>query len=1042
MDLALVLLVLWALLFLPIGLAVHGLVLGAAARDRALPLAPITGIALALLALSLLARMGFDAGDSWVAWSFVVAAIACGVVVWRCKLPWRSRELIASSLLLLLAVLLVQLPVVGASGDGPLGYGTAANPVEEVASIDAAVGGSAADRDVARNARSAAKDRPVAFEQFAALTVAIGSSDSDNDNDASWSAYSLHAPITGMLAALVALPLFAFARARGVRWFGLVFLVPVGVLAPYTFLGLANGSGAAIATVPLLAAAVFSLLVTRRDRGWWSLAMLFGSAIAVTGGALAVLPLLTIGIAWMLLRATTYEHLAQADVPLGRVRALAPGVVAAVMACIGVVTTLSSGELLAWPKLHATVFNAARSWPFAWLDTDLSTAGPTSGVETAIWLAGPALLIIAAIHGVIRNERRELAVLIGAVAAAGAGLLATTFERDAGIRLYEYSILVVSPLLAALAVRGVALARENAESSESRSRLARIAGWGPVLLAVGFVLLSLASTSVTGSRMVHAPALESASIESGTAIVAGGDPWLAFRVDGERVPGGFADADALTTRRTPTGLPLAPWDTVVLANSPLGSDPTSRFAEDEALDSYQARLFYDRRQHPDAGQSQVIRGELNAQINYTAVAERNENKRAGSSDSEQVAAEAEAATAKDPKPAVPLVHTPVEGANTSISPDRPAGLLLPEGDVPGCGIDDKAQVETSRCEPRSPVLGTDCTRQDVRAARSPLAVSGAAKTRNADLPEAVPAGSGVLTVAADPSAGRLPTLIGVQCFDVAIEADARVLQLHLRNIGLILAPEDARASGPKGAWETVSSSGGGGVDGGVLRRTATSNAALSYGGGRISGPSFDITAEGSFGAGVTLESDVGASVITGAPTDAQSSGGAALDELRGTANGFGMVVRGQLLNGSAVLRNSSGTDVEFGRLFARPRDIPPSCDVLMGIKTGEQRELRIESVDNVTNDPIQRPGVTVTVVEAQGSKLNRTARVVVGSYLAYAGLPRYLLVDWTEQFGTPASARGCDGEIHTERGTDPPDGASLALQAGDDIVDSLGTAKP
>ena len=90
----------------------------------------------------------------WVRWAFVGAAIACALVIWRAHVAWRSRELIGAGLLLLFAALLVQLPVVGADGEGPLGYGTAANPVTEVAAIDAAAHGPAAELEVARDARA------------------------------------------------------------------------------------------------------------------------------------------------------------------------------------------------------------------------------------------------------------------------------------------------------------------------------------------------------------------------------------------------------------------------------------------------------------------------------------------------------------------------------------------------------------------------------------------------------------------------------------------------------------------------------------------------------------------------------------------------------------------------------------------------------------------------------------------------------------------------------------------------------------------------
>ena len=49
----------------------HWLVLGPGARVRALPLAPVTGIAFAIVVLAALGRFGIDAGESWVALAFL-----------------------------------------------------------------------------------------------------------------------------------------------------------------------------------------------------------------------------------------------------------------------------------------------------------------------------------------------------------------------------------------------------------------------------------------------------------------------------------------------------------------------------------------------------------------------------------------------------------------------------------------------------------------------------------------------------------------------------------------------------------------------------------------------------------------------------------------------------------------------------------------------------------------------------------------------------------------------------------------------------------
>lgn len=1045
MDVALALLVLWGLLFVPIGMALHWLVLGEGARARALPLAPVTGIALAMLVLSVLGRLGVDAGVVWVPWVFVVAAVVSGVVVWRRRVVWRTRELIGSTLLLLLAIALVQLPVIGEPGDGPLGYGTPSDPVEEVAAIDAAADGPASDLAVARQAASTREERPIAFEQFAAMWVAVGRDDGERAaRDAQWSAYGLHSTITGLLAALVALPLFAFARARGVRWLGLVVLVPLGVLAPYTFLALANGSGAAIAAVPLTAAGVFSLLVTRRDRGWWALAVLFGAAVAACAGPLALLPLVSIGVVWMFVRAETYEHLSQTDTPVSRARTLAVTTAAALLGAASVLPSLvEGGSLLAWPRLHDSLVDTARSWPFAWLDSDLSTAGPRGALETAIWLIGPALLAVAVIYGIVRNERRELAVIGGSIVAALLSLLVAVGDVQASIRLLEYVLLATSPLLAALTVRAVALARENAEEQRANPRH-RLAGTGPTLLAFAFVLLSLASTAVTGTRMVHAPALSGVRLESGSALIAAGDPWLAFVVDGERVRGGYADADALSgpdPERASRSITYEGYGKLVLSSSPLSSDPTLRYVENSALDAYQARLFYDRTAPGGAPNDLAVDADRQVQRARSATADRGE----GARDAGTVGADVAAATGATETVGIPDRHTPVEPR--PVPADRPAGLLLPESEVPGCGVG-RNVLESGTCEPDEPVLGAGCTATDLRAVRSPLdrdrpgaaapertgggqdddaaltALGGTGAAARAAAREAAredrstPSETQVLGLEADTQLPRRPPLLGVQCFDVEIGRDSRVLLLHLRDVGLVLAPEDAQRAGGSDAWsverEADRAGGAGGIGGGTRQVTSSRGASLSYGTGRLFGR-FDLVLEGSFGAGVSL----GGSFVQIDEDGAEQESTVGLAELRGSANGFSQILRDVQLQGGATVENSAGTDIELGRLFARPRDLPRSCDVPIAIATGEQREVRIESADPELGRPLVRPAITVSVVETTGRGADRTARIAVGSYLARGGLPRHLLVDWTEQFESEVKVEGCDGVVHVEAGAAP-----------------------
>jgi hypothetical protein len=1044
MDLALALLLLWGLFFMPTGIFLHWLVLGPGARVRALSIAPVTGIAFAFVVLAALGRLGVDAGETWVSVAFLGASVASAIAIWRLEIPWRSRELVGAGVLLLFAVLLVQLPVIGSDGDGPLGYGTAASPVSEVAAIDAAAHGPAARLGVARDEEATRDERSIGFEQFAAMTVAIGLDNTPRTSrDASWTAYGLHSAITGMLAALIALPLFAFARARGVKWLGLAVLVPLGVLAPAVFLALANGEGAAIASVPFTTAAVYSLLVARRDRGWWALVVLFGAAIAASAGPIALMPLVLIGVAWMFLRSNTYEHLSQHDAPVARSRTLLVTTGAAALGALACAPLLQSGgDLLAWTGLHSSLPDTLRSWPFAWLDSNLATAGPESLLEIAIWLIGPALLAVAVVYAVVRNERRELGVLVGAVlaalVAAGIGLI----ERRAGIRLYEFTMLSLSPFLAALAIRAVALARENADDAKGTSE-GRWGGTGPTLLVAMFVVLSFAATAVTGTRMVHAPAVDFQAASSSTAgnestLIAAGDPWLEFIVDGERVKGGSADADALAEphnglsryglRPLGGGAPSG-YDRVILSSSPLASDPPLRYLESSELDNYQVRLFRDLLSTPTPTSDSQVDTARDLQRNKTETADR-----PGSEQTSSTAASDVAAANRSPRDLVlpALRHDPVEGTDAGVHPSEPAGLLLPSGDVSACPVQ-SSQVPRPSCEPSKPETdGTDCSAKDVAAARSPL---------DRDRPKGAPtAGTGrlqVLQLEPDTQLSAKPPMIGVQCFDVPLDKDAGALLVHLRDIGQIIPPESARKSG---SWNTererTRTGTSHGVGGGVRRTTSSLDAALSYGDDALIG-SYDLVLEGEFGAGVNVSSDL--QLLTqGSDTTVLSPN--VLDKLRGSADGFGKIIRNVAVSGSVTITNGAGTDVSLGRLFARPRDLPPSCDVPIALADDEQREIRLDIPERTGAPAKERPGLAVTVVKVSGSGAKRTARVAVATYLSRAGMPRYTLVDWTEQYAGNLDVEGCDGTITTETGASPEVGADDSAGSGaKDVSGALGS---
>jgi hypothetical protein len=109
--------------------------------------------------------------------------------------------------------------------------------------------------------------------------------------------------------------------------------------------------------------------------------------------------------------------------------------------------------------------------------------------------------------------------------------------------------------------------------------------------------------------------------------------------------------------------------------------------------------------------------------------------------------------------------------------------------------------------------------------------------------------------------------------------------------------------------------------------------------------------------------------------------------------------------------------------------------VPIAISTGEQREVRVDVQSADGGQSIERPGLTVTVLGVERGK-DAMARVAVATYLTRSGLPRYTLVDWTEQYETELQVEGCDGTIYTEKGAR----LSAARQGIDVVGDDLGSA--
>lgn len=1015
MDVALALLILWGLLFTPPALVVHGIVLGEGARRRALPLAPLTGIALAALAFGVLHTAGIRPGASGVQVGVVAASVASVVAVRLLRLPWRSRELLGAALLVVLAAALLQIGVLGGAASGPLGYGAGrtgdVGPVEEVATIEGAALGPARGLATVRRAMDDAEERNVAYELFAGFTVGLGqdgaaATATDRlDSGERWSAYSLDSAIGGLLAGLVILPLFAFARARGVRWFGLLLLVPLGALAPWTYLALGSGQTAAAASVPFVAACAFCLLVTGRDRGWWALAVLHGAAAVALAGPFVLVPLACLGGAWAVLRATTYEHLSATDRPVGA----ATPIVASVVAIVALVVSSGRAALtdppLRWERLHDSLLDAIVAWPFAWIDERLEVVGPATPVEYAAWSIGPALLLIATTYAVVRNERRELAVLAGCVASIFVGMVLSLINRAEGIALVEYTWLATSPLLAALAIRAVALARAAAaERAAARADgpiragqpgrtahrgrypgrvAARLARLGPTLLVLAFAVLSLAATTATGTRMVHAPSFSNIDVESGRTLIAAGDPWLAFVLDGEAVADGPVDADQLTApdpKGSLESLTSGSYDRVVVSSSPIWSDPPLSYRSSPALDAYAARLF--------------VGGETEISALGTSASLGEQRTRLTRDDPD--------APTRDPgTPPPPLAHLPVEAGSPS-GPGDAAGILLPDAEIEGCalaGTDPTSDGPPggAACTPDAPQVGGDCSAREAAALERRVARGTAPRSSSASNRARPPANNPLATRTQrlrleddDEFVPLRPPLLAVACWSVPLETRAHALVVHVRDVGLMLGPRGGGAR-RSGGWTVTGSGADTRLEGG--RRGAT----VTYGGGSLEG-TFDLVLEGTFGAGVAIES-------TGLPA---SSGSMRQSVLLGpSAGGMGPLLRNESAVGGVVVRNDRGTQVSLGRLFARPADLPESCDLPVRLAPGALAEVRTETT-GITGDRIDRPGLAVMVTGIEQRAGLRHARVVAGTWLSHDGAPRTALIDWTEQYPGRVSVLGCD----------------------------------
>ncbi|MBC7461550.1 MAG: hypothetical protein H7287_09340, partial [Thermoleophilia bacterium] len=604
----------------------------------------------------------------------------------------------------------------------------------------------------------------------------------------------------------------------------------------------------------------------------------------------------------------------------------------------------------------------------------------------------------------------------------------------------------------------VALARGSAEERRAESGVSRLSGVGPTVLVCVFAVLCIAATGITGSRMVHAPALQSVGTNfAGTTLIAGGDRWLAFIVDGDRVctsasdDSCYADADELAVKDPPGAVRSITfgraYDNLILSSTPLGSDPSTRYLENSALDDYQVRLFY------DLGDA-ATKHERDPLVDNALANARAEAQKAGRTTAKTDPAASAAAAEAAPSDETPLLgdpqrHTPVE-QSSEIPADRPAGLLLPATSIEGCSVKDD-QLELKACRPSDPAVGdSSCSNSDVSlvgksktadAVEVPAthARDGGAEGAAAKPATAAPVQQGGYTgddrPLVVPSDDYLPTnqtLLGVQCFDVDLAEGADALVVHTRDVGVVLASEDAKAK-PGDAWnKLIQRKDSGGVNGGRTIATSTNNAQVLYGGNRLSG-TYDLTLEGTFGAGVSLASGYDMPAIDAIPNATSE-----IDELRGAADGFSRIERGINVVGNVSVTDRSGTAAELGRLFARPRDLPPSCNFALTIAGGSIARLRTSALSTTSGQVRLYDGLAVAIASVKETATTRTAHVVVGSYLTHRGLPRYSLVDWTEQYAGRADVEGCDGVVHTAGATDDAAANTANSASVADITSSLG----
>lgn len=796
MEYSLGLLAVWIILFAPVGLAFHAAVLGASARRQAAPLAPLTGIAIATIVLVCLRQAGISAGASWLAIAAVVASVASCLVIWRRGGSWRGRHLIGATTLLLLAVLLMQIPAFQAISSGPLGYGSTFDPIPDIARIDRAAGGAGQDTGALRALAGQRADHPDGFEQLAAFTVSIG--DTGNPRD-SWSGYTLFTPLAGLLLAMTILPLFVLARWRGIGWFGLIFVLLLGVTSAPALLALTAAQGAVLAGVPLIMCAITAVMLMRRDFGWVSIAVVAAGASVAVVGALALVPIGAVAAAWMYLQRTSHEHLAHTDTPTQAWRPRLAIVLTVMFSLYGTMRVISSGQWLTGEPLQSSFANAMRGWPYSWIGVDLRPHVPSGWQDSALVALGLIVVVGAITRLIVTRDRQELALVSAPIVLVFTACVTSFAAPQLAIRIIDLAWLVAAPIVAVLLVRVVGQMRASGKDPVRE----RLQSAGVLLVVALFSLMSMASAGTSGSRGVHGPPRDPETLGAGRTLIAVDDPWMTYNVQGTVVRGdaGVVDADqlvAVRNRHLDGSILYDRYQHLILGTDPLSSDPPFGYTARDALLGYAVRVFEDAAPALDAS----------------------------------AAATSKNGSAVSPVDERPRRHDPVELADPK-APTGIGGLLLPNRSFATCSLAAAAGI----CSVDEPAVSAQCSPADVKLARSARFTTKRQRE-------------------------RFP-LLGVACWEVEVDDATQALRVHVRDVGVILSPLDAELDPPTGAWKSVDGSVTGPLYPGDSITSVGGGATASYGGEHLGGTyDFVLEGQVGAGTRFTADAGAGVGVST------------------------------------------------------------------------------------------------------------------------------------------------------------------------------------